>query len=252
LVAILLFAPHLAWQSVHGWPALEFMRNATGYKMQPVSPLGFLRDQFAVMGFANVLVYLPGLCYGLFARGGRPWRIFSVLFLSVAALLIAAGTSRANYLAVAYPPLFALGGLAWEGWTAGRLRWVRESFLALLVVVALPWIPFSLPVLPVDLYVRYQTLMGGKPSTEERKRVGPLPQSYADMFGWPELAGEVAEGDVIDVVAQLRSRRFGGIESLQLEIRDAAASGHHAEARAILESLAVAVGPGVALGVATA
>ncbi|HEY8237904.1 MAG TPA: single-stranded-DNA-specific exonuclease RecJ, partial [Candidatus Limnocylindrales bacterium] len=34
-------------------------------------------------------------------------------------------------------------------------------------------------------------------------------------FGWPELAREVAEGDVIDIVAQLRSRRFGGIESLQ-------------------------------------
>ena len=64
-------------------------------------------------------------------------------------------------------------------------------------------------------------------------------------FGWPELSREVAEGDVIDVVAQLRSRRFGGIESLQLEIRDAAPSGHHPEARAILEATPVAVGPGV-------
>lgn len=63
-------------------------------------------------------------------------------------------------------------------------------------------------------------------------------------FGWPELAREVAEGDVIDVVAQLRSRRFGGIESLQLEIRDAAPTGHHAESRAILEAVPVAIGPG--------
>jgi single-stranded-DNA-specific exonuclease len=63
-------------------------------------------------------------------------------------------------------------------------------------------------------------------------------------FGWPELAGMVAEGDVIDVVAQLRSRRFGGIESLQLEIRDAAPSGSHAEARALLDALPVGVGPG--------
>src|ERR687898_753694 len=36
-------------------------------------------------------------------------------------------------------------------------------------------------------------------------------------FGWPELAREVTEGALIDVVAQLRSRRFGGIESLQLD-----------------------------------
>lgn len=71
-------------------------------------------------------------------------------------------------------------------------------------------------------------------------------------FGWPELAREVAEGDVIDVVAQLRSRRFGGIESLQLEIRDAAPTGHHAEARAILDAGAVAVGPGPAIELASA
>ena len=62
-------------------------------------------------------------------------------------------------------------------------------------------------------------------------------------FGWPELSREVHEGDVIDVVAQLRSRRFGGVESLQLEIRDAAISGHHPESRAILEAAPVAVGP---------
>jgi single-stranded-DNA-specific exonuclease len=71
-------------------------------------------------------------------------------------------------------------------------------------------------------------------------------------FGWPELATQVAEGDVIDVVAQLRSRRFGGVESLQLEIRDAAPSGSHPEARAILEAVAVAVGPGHAVGMASA
>jgi single-stranded-DNA-specific exonuclease len=63
-------------------------------------------------------------------------------------------------------------------------------------------------------------------------------------FGWPELAAQVAEGDVIDVVAQLRSRRFGGIESLQLEIRDAAPSGLHPEARALLEAVPVGLGPG--------
>lgn len=69
-------------------------------------------------------------------------------------------------------------------------------------------------------------------------------------FGWPELSREVREGDVIDVVAQLRSRRFGGVESLQLDIRDAALAGHHPEARAILEAVPVGVGPGPALGVA--
>ena len=47
-------------------------------------------------------------------------------------------------------------------------------------------------------------------------------------FGWPELATQVHEGDRVDVVARLVSRRFGGVESLQLDIRDVASEGLHA------------------------
>ena len=63
-------------------------------------------------------------------------------------------------------------------------------------------------------------------------------------FGWPELATQVAEGDRVDVVARLASRQFGGVESLQLEIRDVAPAGHHPEARAIVDAGLLAVGPG--------
>ena len=53
-------------------------------------------------------------------------------------------------------------------------------------------------------------------------------------FGRADIAALVAEGDRIDVVARISSRTFGGYESLQLEIRDAAPSGSHPEAAAIL------------------
>jgi single-stranded-DNA-specific exonuclease len=63
-------------------------------------------------------------------------------------------------------------------------------------------------------------------------------------FGRADIAALVAEGDRIDVVARVTSRRFGGFESLQLEIRDAARSGAHPEAAAVLaESAPALVGP---------
>ncbi|HEX5241379.1 MAG TPA: single-stranded-DNA-specific exonuclease RecJ [Candidatus Limnocylindrales bacterium] len=65
-------------------------------------------------------------------------------------------------------------------------------------------------------------------------------------FGWPELAGLVYEGDRIDVVARLASRRFGGIESLQLELRDAAPAGSQRPAARPPVAVAVAPGPGPA------
>jgi single-stranded-DNA-specific exonuclease len=60
-------------------------------------------------------------------------------------------------------------------------------------------------------------------------------------FGWAELSRMVGEGDRIDVVARLSSRRFGGFESLQLEVRDAAPAGSLAIAG---DRPLQAVGPG--------
>ena len=52
-------------------------------------------------------------------------------------------------------------------------------------------------------------------------------------FGRPDIAEVVREGDRLDVVARLTSRRFGGYESLQLDIRDVATSGRHATSAAL-------------------
>jgi hypothetical protein len=50
----------------------------------------------------------------------------------------------------------------------------------------------ALPILPVELFIRYQQMIGIRPSVGERIEANALPQYYADMFGWPELAGKVA------------------------------------------------------------
>jgi single-stranded-DNA-specific exonuclease len=53
-------------------------------------------------------------------------------------------------------------------------------------------------------------------------------------FGRSDIAEVVREGDRLDVVARLTSRRFGGFESLQLDIRDVALTGSHPETAAVL------------------
>jgi single-stranded-DNA-specific exonuclease len=70
-------------------------------------------------------------------------------------------------------------------------------------------------------------------------------------FGRSDLAETVQVGDRVDVVGRLASRRFGGFESLQLEIRDVATSGSHPEAAMILAGagsppVAVVDAPGAA------
>jgi single-stranded-DNA-specific exonuclease len=56
-------------------------------------------------------------------------------------------------------------------------------------------------------------------------------------FGRADLVGAIGEGDVVDVAARLSSRRYGGMETLQLEIRDLAPAGHLAAMRRARDGL---------------
>ena len=70
---------------------------------------------------------------------------------------------------------------------------------------------------------RVRAATGGHTQLTLRKGVEVLD---GICFDRADLAEQVREGDRLDVVARLASRSFGGFESLQLEVIDAAAGGH--------------------------
>ena len=210
-VAGLIFLPHVLWQAVNHFPTLEFMRNATAHKMSAVSPLSFLREQLLVMGPANALIWVAGLLFALFARGGRSWRIFAWIWIGVGTLLIAGGRSRASYLSPAYPALLAAGGVAWERLLSrGGTRWFRSVLVIIIAGLGIVGTPLALPILPVKSLLRYQAALGIGPKTDERQEVGPLSQHDADMFGWEELAVMVGRArDRLTPDERRRARVYG-------------------------------------------
>ena len=72
---------------------------------------------------------------------------------------------------------------------------------------------------------RVRAANGGHTQLTLRKRVDVVD---GIAFGRADLAEAVAEGDRLDVVARVVTRRFGGYESIQLELRDVAPAGHAA------------------------
>lgn len=194
-VAALLLAPHVLWQVAHDWPTREFMANVAREKMQRVAPLDFLRAQIMSHHPALFPLWLGGLLWLLISRGARSFRALGVLYLAVFALLVVNGTSRTNYLSPAYPMLLAAGATAFGAWLAQRRAvgaWVRPIALTLVIASAVPLAPLALPILPVDTYVRYAARLGETPSTAERKAVGRLPQFFADMQDWEDVARAIA------------------------------------------------------------
>jgi single-stranded-DNA-specific exonuclease len=69
---------------------------------------------------------------------------------------------------------------------------------------------------------RVRAASGGHTQLTLRRRLDVLD---GIAFGRSDLAETVRDGDLVDVVARLTSRTFGGYESLQLDIRDVASAG---------------------------
>ncbi len=94
---------------------------------------------------------------------------------------------------------------------------------------------------------RVRSASGGHSQLTLRRRLDVLD---GIAFGRPDLAESVAEGAVVDVVARLVSRSFGGYESLQLEIRDVASAGLQDAAAAVDDAIAIAPAPHAAAAIA--
>ena len=193
VLAAAIFSPYVLWQTRHGWPTVEFMRNAAAEKMVSLSPVEFLSGQLMYMNPLHAPIWLLGLGALLLApRLGR-WRIYAWIYLTVAAILLWSGQSKAFYLGPAYPPLLAAGGVTVERLLARRgLRWGRVAVPALMVLGGLLMTPLALPVLPPETFIGYTRAIGMAPRAEERHAPTDLPQQYADMFGWREMAATVA------------------------------------------------------------
>jgi len=192
-LSFLLFLPHLVWQIRHGWPTLEFIANASRYKIAALSPFEFLGAQILNMHPLTLPIWLAGLGYLLFGREGRRFRVLGVAFLVVLAVLLIQ-QSKPYYLAAGYTMLYAAGAVAIEAWLRKRqLRWPRPVILSLLLLGGAATAPLAVSLLPVETLIAYQRSLGLAPTPSENNDLGALPQHFADRFGWRQLTAEVAE-----------------------------------------------------------
>ena len=185
-IAALIYAPALVWQALHGWPQLALLHNVEQGKNYMMGPAEFFVSQILLQNPATAPLWLGGLWF-LFTRAGKPYRVLAWTYLGVFVMLVALH-GKAYYLAAAYPMLFAAGAVGFERLAA----WTRPVYAALLACAGIVFAPLMLPVLPVETYIRYANFLGIREVKMENHKQGRLPQLYADMFGWREMAAEVA------------------------------------------------------------
>ena len=197
LVALLIFLPNLLWNVRNHFPFLELQANIQrSHRNVDLPPLAFLGQEILTMFPLSLPIWAAGLWYFLFGERGKPFRALGWSWLVTVAIIMTMNP-RVYYAWPAFPMLFAAGGVQWEAWLAApklerSSRWRKRAWVTLMVLFGAFFAPFAAPILPVETYIRYSQAIGFAPPKIERFKLGPLPQIYADQFGWEEMAAAVA------------------------------------------------------------
>jgi len=192
-IAFLIFLPNLVWNVQHHFPFLELQANirASGRDV-PLGPVAFFVQEILLMHPLTLPIWLGGLWFFFRIEAGKPFRAIGWAWIFTAAMIVTL-SPRVYYLFPAFPVLFAAGGVVWEQLLASpRRTWLKIAYPVLMLLGGAVLAPLAIPVLSPEGYVRYTKALGfGQPAIETHEP-GPLPQIFADQFGWDEMAASVA------------------------------------------------------------
>jgi hypothetical protein len=191
-LAVLIALPNVLWQALHGFPMWELLRNGQSGKNVIAAPGLYMLQQLLLTNLVLAPIWIVGLIWLLCNRSAR----FLGYTYVILTLLMIAFHAKHYYAGDAYPMLFAAGATAIDGWTKRRIA-LQGAIAAVAIAGGLVFMPFSLPVLSEPAMVSYAQRLGSalhlsrKTMQTERFRTSILPEDWADMHGWPELAATV-------------------------------------------------------------
>ena len=174
-IALLLWAPNLAWQATNGWPQLTMARAISQYAADnraQIVPLLWL--------FTGPLLFpvsAAGLVWVLRTKAAAPWRAIGIGALVALTLVVISGGK--GYYVIGIAPMFmAAGAILLDRWLArGHFRLKAASFTTAAVLSGALIAYLTLPILPLATYAT-TSLPATVPDT-------------ANEVGWPQFVSTV-------------------------------------------------------------
>jgi hypothetical protein len=187
-IALLLWAPNLAWQATNGFPqftmASHIAGNAADNRAQIV-PLLWL-----VAGPLLFPVTAAGWAWVLRAKAAAPWRAIGIAAVVVLVLVVASG-GKGYYAVGIAPPFMASGAILLDRWLVRGHRRLRAiGFTAAAAISGALIVYLTVPILPVATFAT-TSLPSQVPDT-------------AEQIGWPQLVHTV-EGVIAALPAEERA-----------------------------------------------
>lgn len=189
--ALLIFSPNILWQAEHRFPVFQHMGELAATQFAHVSLESFFSDQ--IRFFLPALpVWFCGLYFLLFKKEAAAWRIFGWMYLTALAILLFF-SAKSYYSLGAYPVLVAAGAAFLEQLTAEKMKWVRYTLPVFMLILGALVLPAALPLFPPEKEAEFIKTVAKTPGLQgilrwEDGNYYALPQDFADMLGWEELA----------------------------------------------------------------
>jgi len=190
LAGLLAFLPNLIWQIVNGLPVISHLSELERTQLANVDRSAFLIEQVIMPGVVSILT-IAGLIYLFINKKAWKYRFLGLVVISVIITLMLL-KGKSYYTLGIFPFLIAAGAVSWENML--RKTWSRLLLLLLLILLALPALPIGIPVFGKEKLISYFRNIGIRYGMDficrfEDNTIHSLPQDYADMLGWEELAG---------------------------------------------------------------
>jgi|SRR6185369_12812608 len=189
LLALLIFLPNIFWQYNHRFPVITHMDELQQEQLKYNSTIGFITSQF-MMNFPCVYIWIAGLMYVISTSQGKIYRLIAWAYFSVIVLLILL-RGKDYYALGAYPVLFAFGAYYLEKITSLRLHWTRYAMIIFSFAFGIFAMPLIMPLAKPNTLTKYYEKTGLNKTGSfkwEDQQMHPLPQDFADMMGWKEMA----------------------------------------------------------------
>jgi Dolichyl-phosphate-mannose-protein mannosyltransferase len=191
LLGLLIIFPNLIWQFKNNFPVIHHLKELSNTQLINVNRLDFLRSQ--IFFFIGSLFVIISALYALISY--EPYKKYKdFLWTIIFTLVVFIYFKAKDYYAIGLYPIYISFGSVFlankinQGWK----RYLQPVFIAIPILFFLPmykiFFPNNTPEYIISHRQTFQKL--GLLRWEDGKD-HELPQDYADMLGWKELALKV-------------------------------------------------------------
>ena len=187
-IGLVLILPNLLWQYNNQFPIVHHMKELAETQLVNVDRIGFLKEQILFF-IGSLLVILSALYALLFYKSFSKYKFFfaTIIFTLIVFLYFKA---KAYYAIGLYPVYIAFGAVFLSNvLNTGWKRYLQPVFIIIPLLFFIPMYNLAFPNKSPEYIVNHSEKYKKLDMLRwEDGKDHALPQDFADMLGWKELA----------------------------------------------------------------